>query len=89
MMSVYNDSSRVLKIYSDISVNYLYNDNISKFETDMEDAKDYTPAEIIDKYVCEEYTQYIHRGAFRYAFPPDRSITAVRFYKNGRISNSC
>ena len=85
MTSVYNDSSRVLKIYSNISVNYLYNDNISKFETDMEDAKDYTPAEIIDKYVCEEYTQYIHRGAFRYAFPPDRSITAVRFYKNGRI----
>ena len=51
----------------------------------MEDAKAYTSAEIIDKYVCGEYTQYIHRGAFRYAFPPDRSITAVRFYKNGRI----
>ncbi|UKI35049.1 MAG: hypothetical protein L6V93_12415 [Clostridiales bacterium] len=47
--------------------------------------KAYTSAEIIDKYVCGEYTQYIHRGAFRYAFPPDRSITAVRFYKNGRI----
>lgn len=85
MTSVYNDSSRVLKIYSDISVNYLYNDNINKFETDMEDAKAYTSAEIIDKYVCGEYTQYIHRGAFRYAFSPDRSITAVRFYKNGRI----
>lgn len=82
MMQSYNDFARVLNVYSDISIDYLYDSNVKKFETDIKNLN--VATEIIDKYTCEDFTQYIYRGASRIVFPTE-SLTVVRFYKNGNI----
>ena len=82
MMQSYNDFARVLNVYSDIAVDYLYDNNVKRFETDVKNLN--VATEIIDKYTCEDFTQYIYRNASRMVFPTE-SLTAVRFYKNGKI----
>lgn len=82
MMQSYNNFARILNIYSDIAIDYLYDSNIKRFETDIKNLN--VATEIIDKYTCEDFTQYIYRGASRMVFPTE-SLTIVRFYKNGNI----
>ena len=83
MMQSYNDFARILNVYSDVAFKYLYETNINNFESDIENQNIAT--EIVDKYVSEEFTQYIYRGAARKVFANDESLTVVRFYNNGRI----
>lgn len=82
MMQSYNNSARVLNVYSDISINYLYKKNISDFESDIKNRA--WADEIVDKYTCEDYTQYIYRGISGVSQYRD-NLSAVRFYKNGSI----
>lgn len=82
MMQSYNNFARILNVYSDIAIGYLYDSNIKMFETDIKNSN--VATEIIDTYTCEDFTQYIYRGASRMVFPTE-SLTVVRFYKNGRI----
>ena len=82
MMQSYTDFSRVLNVYSDISINYLYEKNISDFESDIKNQS--RAYEIVDKYTCEDYTQYIYRGISEVPNYRD-NLTVVRFYKNGSI----
>lgn len=82
MMQSYNDFARILNVYSNIAIEYLYENNINNFELDIENQN--VATEIVDKYNCEDFTQYIYRGASRMVFPTE-SLTVVRFYKNGNI----
>lgn len=82
MMQSYNDFARILNVYSDIAIENLYENNIKNFELDIETQN--VATEVVDKYTCEEFTQYLYRGASRMVFPAE-SLTVVRFYKNGNI----
>lgn len=83
MMQTYNDHVRVVNIYSNIEISNLYEKNITNFENDINNNN--VATEILNIYNSDDFSQYIYRGAYRESYIHDNSLTAVRFYKSGRI----
>lgn len=83
IMQSYNDWSRRLHVFTDIGIYNLYESYIKAFEADI--AAKNVVTEIVQKYSCDDYTEYVYRGADRRVYANDESLTAIRFYKNGRI----
>jgi len=84
MMQTYNDSARVLNVYSNIEIGGLYDKNVQNFTEEIARQKD-NAAEIVNTYTCDSFTQYIYRVPSQEYLPNYRSLAVVRFYKSGRI----
>lgn len=82
MWYYYDDSTRTLNVFSDISENVLYDECHTSFIEAIDKSEGLFFVK--DSFSNEEYSQYIVSGIYRDSSNFD-GCDAVRFYKNGRI----